>query len=410
MPQRTGRGPGAQRTHTRRAAGAQRADGDNLRMLQFELLATEGLARRGRLTLRRGVVETPVFMPVGTYGTVKGVLPQSLEAMGAQIILGNTFHLWLRPGVEVLDHFGGLHRFEGWHRPILTDSGGFQVWSLANADGGGRRISEEGVRFASPVNGDRLLLTPEVSMQIQRALDSDIAMQFDECTPYQTAGRLTTESQARASMELSLRWAVRCRAEFARLENPNALFGIVQGGMFEGLREESVAALAALDLPGYAIGGVSVGEPKAEMQRIVAHTPHRLPAAKPRYLMGVGTPEDLVEGVAAGVDMFDCVMPTRNARNGHLFTRFGDLKIRNARHRQDERPLDESCACLACSRFSRAYLHHLDRCDEMLGPMLASIHNLHYYLNLMREVREALDAGDFAGFARRFAQDRGRGV
>jgi queuine tRNA-ribosyltransferase len=379
-------------------------------MLQFELLCSEGHARRGRLTLNHGVVETPVFMPVGTYGTVKGVLPASLEAMGAQIILGNTFHLWLRPGIEVLSHFGGLHKFEGWGRPILTDSGGFQVWSLANADGSGRKISEEGVRFASPVNGDKLLLTPEVSMQIQRALDSDIVMQFDECTPYQTAGRLTTEAEARASMELSLRWAARCQAEFARLENPNALFGIVQGGMFEALREASVDALAAMGFPGYAIGGVSVGEPKAEMQRIVAHTPHRLPAAKPRYLMGVGTPEDLVEGVAAGVDMFDCVMPTRNARNGHLFTRFGDLKIRNARHRMDERPLDETCACHTCQHFSRAYLHHLDRCGEMLGPMLASIHNLHYYLNLMREVREALDAGAFADFAARFTQDRARGV
>ena len=379
-------------------------------MLSFELLRSEGHARRGRLTLTHGVVETPFFMPVGTYGTVKGVLPASLEAMGAQIILGNTFHLWLRPGIEVLNHFGGLHRFEGWSRPILTDSGGFQVWSLANADGSGRKISEEGVRFASPVNGDKLLLTPEVSMQIQRALDSDIVMQFDECTPYQTAGHLTTEAEARASMELSLRWAARCQAEFARLENPNALFGIVQGGMFESLREASADALAAMDFPGYAIGGVSVGEPKAEMQRIVAHTPHRLPAHKPRYLMGVGTPEDLVEGVAAGVDMFDCVMPTRNARNGHLFTRFGDLKIRNARHRMDERPLDESCACHTCQHFSRAYLHHLDRCGEMLGPMLASIHNLHYYLNLMREMREALDAGAFADFSTRFTRDRARGV
>ena len=379
-------------------------------MLEFELLTTDGLARRGRLRLAHGVVETPVFMPVGTYGTVKGVLPESLEAIGAQIILGNTFHLWLRPGTEVLAHFGGLHRFEGWSRPILTDSGGFQVWSLANADGTGRKISEEGVKFASPVNGDKLFLTPELSMQIQRALDSDIAMQFDECTPYQTAGRLTTEGEARASMELSLRWAARCKAEFKRIENPNALFGIVQGGMFEALREESVAKLAAMDFPGYSIGGVSVGEPKAEMQRIVAHTPHRLPTHKPRYLMGVGTPEDLVEGVAAGVDMFDCVMPTRNARNGHLFTRFGDLKIRNARHRMDELPIDESCTCTTCRRFSRAYLHHLDRCGEMLGPMLASIHNLHYYLNLMREVREALDAGRFGVFAAQFRQDRARGV
>jgi queuine tRNA-ribosyltransferase len=375
-------------------------------MLTFELLATEGEARRGRLTLNHGVVETPAFMPVGTYGTVKAVMPSALEAMGAQIILGNTFHLWLRPGLDVVRGFGGLHRFENWSRPILTDSGGFQVWSLGEM----RTIAEEGVRFASPVNGDKLLLTPEVSMQIQHVLNSDIAMQFDECTAYETAGHRTTEAEARTSMELSLRWARRCRDEFVRLENPNALFGIVQGGMFEALREESLAQLATLDLPGYAIGGVSVGEPKEEMRRIVAHTPHRLPAAKPRYLMGVGTPEDLVEGVAAGVDMFDCVMPTRNARNGHLFTRFGDLKIRNARHRGDERPLDPSCACQACSGFSRAYLHHLDRCGEMLFSMLATIHNLHYYLNLMREVRAAIETGTFAAFAQQFRADRARGV
>ena len=375
-------------------------------MLRFELLKTDGHARRGRLTLNHGVVETPVFMPVGTYGTVKGVMPSALETMGAQIILGNTFHLWLRPGLDVLQRFGGLHRFEGWQRPILTDSGGFQVWSLGEM----RKISEEGVKFASPVNGDKLFLTPEISMQIQHVLNSDIVMQFDECTPYETKGHATTEKEARASMELSLRWARRCLDEFKRLENPNALFGIVQGGMYENLREASLATLVELDLPGYAIGGVSVGEPKAEMQRIVAHTPHRLPANKPRYLMGVGTPEDLVEGVAAGVDMFDCVMPTRNARNGHLFTRFGDLKIRNARHRSDERPLDPTCTCSTCATFSRAYLHHLDRCGEMLGPMLASVHNLHYYVNLMREVREALDAGTFAAFAQHFAEDRRRGV
>src|ERR1700712_1271726 len=386
-------------------------------MLKFELLKTEGQARRGRLTLNHGTVETPVFMPVGTYGTVKGVMPASLEAMGAQIILGNTFHLWLRPGIEVLKQFGGLHRFEGWTRPMLTDSGGFQVWSLGEM----RKISEEGVKFASPVNGDKLFLTPEGSMQIQTLLNSDIAMQFDECTPYDTKGHLTTEAEARISMELSRRWAQRCKTEFARLENPNALFGIVQGGMFESLREESLAALVELDLPGYAVGGVSVGEPKEEMLRIMAHTPHRLPEDKPRYLMGVGTPEDLVEGVAQGVDMFDCVMPTRNARNAHLFTRFGDLKMRNARHRTDERPLDETCSCYACKGttsptgevtggFSRAYLHHLERCGKMLGPMLASIHNLHYYLNLMKEIRDALDAGRFGAFAQQFKQDRARGV
>ncbi len=374
----------------RDAAAPSGRDGRPLRqsrpMLQFDLIATEGLARRGRLRLNHGVVETPIFMPVGTYGTVKGVLPQSLRDMGAQIILGNTFHLWLRPGLDVIRAFGGLHRFEGWHAPILTDSGGFQVWSLGEM----RRISEEGVRFASPVNGDKLFLTPEVSMQIQTVLDSDIVMQFDECTPYETRGHLTTESEARASMELSLRWARRCVTEFERLGNRNALFGIVQGGMFETLREASLEALVALDLPGYAIGGVSVGEPKEDMRRIVAHTPHRLPAHKPRYLMGVGTPEDLVEGVACGVDMFDCVMPTRNARNGHLFTRHGDLRIRNARHKADTAPIDETCGCHTCaSGVSRAYLHHLDRCGEMLGPMLTSIHNLHFYLNLMHETAPA---------------------
>jgi queuine tRNA-ribosyltransferase len=375
-------------------------------MLNFELLKTEGLARRGRLTLNHGTVETPVFMPVGTYGTVKGVLPRSLEEMGAQIILGNTFHLWMRPGLDVLKTFGGLHRFEGWPRPILTDSGGFQVWSLGEM----RKISEEGVKFASPVNGDRLFLTPEVSMQVQTALNSDIVMQFDECTPYETKGRLTTEAEARASMELSVRWARRCQAEFARLENPNALFGIVQGGMYENLREASLDAMVALDLPGYAVGGVSVGEPKEDMLRIMAHTPRLLPPHKPRYLMGVGTPEDLVEGVANGLDMFDCVMPTRNARNGHLFTRFGDLKIRNAKHRNDERPLDPTCACHTCQHFSRAYLHHLERCGEMLAPMLASIHNLHYYVNLMREVRQALDEGRFEAFRAQFKADRAKGI
>jgi queuine tRNA-ribosyltransferase len=375
-------------------------------MLAFELLKTDGRARRGRLTLNHGVVETPVFMPVGTYGTVKGVMPSALEVMGAEIILGNTFHLWMRPGLDVLGKFGGLHRFENWRRPILTDSGGFQVWSLGEM----RKISEEGVRFASPVNGDKLFLTPEVSMQIQTVLNSDVVMQFDECTPYETKGEVTSERDARTSMELSLRWARRSRDEFARLGNPNALFGIVQGGMYESLREASLASLVELDLAGYAIGGVSVGEPKDEMLRIMAHTPHRLPERKPRYLMGVGTPEDLVEGVAQGVDMFDCVMPTRNARNGHLFTRFGDLRLRNARFRDDERPIDESCRCPTCAGFSRAYLHHLDRCGEMLGPMLNSIHNLHFYVNLMREIRAALDEDRFEGWRTQFRADRARGV
>ena len=369
--------------------------------------------------LNHGVVETPIFMPVGTYGTVKGVMPRSLHEMGAQIILGNTFHLWMRPGLDVVQQFGGLHAFEQWHKPILTDSGGFQVWSLGQM----RKISEEGVKFASPVNGDKLFLTPEISMQIQTTLNSDIVMQFDECTPYETKGTLTTEREARQSMELSLRWARRCQAEFERLGNPNALFGIVQGGMFEHLRDESLQQLVEMDFPGYAVGGVSVGEPKDEMLDIMAHTPHRLPAHKPRYLMGVGTPEDLVQGVADGVDMFDCVMPTRNARNGTMFTRFGDLKIRNARHKADHRPMDTSCTCYACAGssgvswdnggregFSRAYLHHLDRCGEMLGPMLTTVHNLHYYLNLMREVRESLEAGTFAQFRAQFKAERARGV
>jgi queuine tRNA-ribosyltransferase len=379
-------------------------------MLQFELQKTEGLARRGRLTLNHGVVETPIFMPVGTYGTVKGVMPRSLEEMGAQIILGNTFHLWMRPGLDIMKQFGGLHQFEAWHKPILTDSGGFQVWSLGDM----RKISEEGVRFASPVNGDKLFLTPEISMQIQTILNSDIVMQFDECTPYwkgdKASGHITTEREARASMELSLRWAKRCFTEFDRLQNPNALFGIVQGGMYENLREASLAGLVELDLPGYAIGGVSVGEPKDEMMRVMNHITPKLPDHKPRYLMGVGTPEDLVAGVATGVDMFDCVMPTRNARNGHLFTRFGDLRLRNSRNKADERTVDETCSCYTCANFSRAYLHHLDRCGEMLGPMLTTIHNLHYYLNLMQEVRDALDAGRFAAFQQQFAADRARGV
>ena len=379
-------------------------------MLNFDLIKTEGNARRGRLTLNHGVVETPIFMPVGTYGTVKGGMPQSLHDMGAQIILGNTFHLWMRPGLDVMQQFGGLHKFESWNKPILTDSGGFQVWSLGEM----RKISEEGVRFASPVNGDKLFLTPEISMQIQTILNSDIVMQFDECTPYwkgdKSLGHITTEKEARASMELSLRWAKRCQTEFDKLQNPNALFGIVQGGMFEHLREESLAALVDMDLPGYAVGGVSVGEPKDEMLRVMNHISHKLPANKPRYLMGVGTPEDLVAGVVAGIDMFDCVMPTRNARNGHLFTRFGDLRLRNARNKSDERPIDETCACYTCSNFSRAYLHHLDRCGEMLGPMLTTIHNLHYYLNLMKEVRESLDEGRFAAFQQQFAADRARGV
>ncbi len=375
-------------------------------MLNFELLARDGAARRGRITTARGAIDTPIFMPVGTYGAVKAMAPRELEEIGAQIILGNTFHLWLRPGTEVIGRFGGLHGFNGWQHPILTDSGGFQVFSL----GAMRKISEEGARFASPVNGDRLFLTPEVSMQIQRALDSDIAMIFDECTPYEIDGAPASHAAAAESMRLSLRWARRSREEFDRLANPNALFGIVQGGMFEQLRDESLAGLADIGFDGYAIGGLSVGEPKEEMLRLLEHVAPRLPADRPRYLMGVGTPEDLVAGVAAGVDMFDCVLPTRNARNGWLFTRWGDLRLRNARYRDDQRPIDEQCSCYACRNFSRAYVHHLQKVNEILGARLATIHNLHYYLWLMTEMRQAIAAGDFAGFQARFAAQRARGV
>ncbi|HEY4374587.1 MAG TPA: tRNA guanosine(34) transglycosylase Tgt [Burkholderiales bacterium] len=371
-------------------------------MLQFSLLATSGLARRGTLTLNHGVVQTPVFMPVGTYGSVKAMSPLELNEIGAQIVLGNTFHLWLRPGLEVIAAHSGLHRFMGWDKPILTDSGGFQVWSL----GALRKISEEGVKFASPVNGDKLFLGPEESMQIQRKLNSDVVMAFDECTPYAVDDIPIGRDAARESMELSMRWAKRSRAEFDRLENPNALFGIVQGGMFEDLRDESVARLEETGFPGYSIGGLSVGEPKEDMLRVLAHTAPRLPAHKPRYLMGVGTPEDLVDGVTAGIDMFDCVMPTRNARNGWLFTRFGDIKLRNARYRDDTRPLDETCACYACRNFTRAYLHHLHKLQEILGARLNTIHNLFYYQTLMAEMRAALEAGTFEQFRMQFARDR----
>ncbi len=366
--------------------------------MHFELLATDGGARRGRLTLNHGVVETPVFMPVGTYGTVKAMLPRDLREIGAQICLGNTFHLWLRPGLPVIAAHGGLHRFMGWDGPILTDSGGFQVFSL----GALRKIGEDGVRFSSPINGDKLFLTPEESMRIQRVLNSDVVMIFDECTPYPASF-----DAAAASMRLSLRWARRSRDEFDRLENPNALFGIVQGGMHEALRDESLAGLRDIGFDGFAIGGLSVGEPKEDMARILAHTTPRLPAAKPRYLMGVGTPEDLVHGVQAGIDMFDCVMPTRNARNGHLFTRHGDVRIKNAQYKDDPRPLDESCDCYTCRNFSRAYLHHLFRVGEILGAQLNTIHNLRYYQTLMRELREAIAAGRLAETAAAFHAARG---
>jgi queuine tRNA-ribosyltransferase len=368
--------------------------------MQFQVLATSGRARRGRLELAHGSVDTPIFMPVGTYGTVKAMAPDELVALGAQIVLGNTFHLWLRPGQEVIAAHGGLHRFMGWERPILTDSGGFQVFSL----GALRKVREDGVTFASPVNGDRLLLTPEISMEVQRTLDSDVVMIFDECTPYPAA-----RDEAARSMELSLRWAARSRRAFDELANPNALFGIVQGGMHEDLRDVSREGLAAIGFDGYAIGGLSVGEPKDEMLRVLDHTAPRLPDDKPRYLMGVGTPEDIVAGVAAGVDMFDCVLPTRNARNGWLFTRYGDVKIRNARHRTDTGPLDPTCACPTCRGFSRAYLHHLQRVNEILGARLNTLHNLHYYLQLAAEIRAAIADGSFAEWSARFRADRTRG-
>jgi queuine tRNA-ribosyltransferase len=365
--------------------------------MKFELLAGDAGARRGRLTLAHGVVETPVFMPVGTYGSVKAMPPASLDEIGAQIVLGNTFHLWLRPGLDIVAAHGGLHRFMGWEKPILTDSGGFQVFSLGEL----RKISEEGVKFASPVNGDRLFLTPEESMRIQHVLNSDIVMIFDECTPYPA-----TEREAADSMRLSLRWARRSRDEHDRLDNSNALFGIVQGGMYEALRDESLAGLADIGFDGYAIGGLSVGEPKDEMARILAHTAPRLPAGRPRYLMGVGTPEDIVFAVGQGIDMFDCVMPTRNARNGWLFTRHGDVKIKNAVHKNDLRPLDETCTCYTCRHFTRAYLHHLHRVGEILGAQLNTIHNLFYYQTLMRELRAAIEAHAFAAYVAEFRRTR----
>jgi queuine tRNA-ribosyltransferase len=364
--------------------------------MNFELLATDGAARRARVALAHGVVETPAFMPVGTYGTVKAMSPAELTEVGAQIVLGNTFHLWLRPGLEVIAAHQGLHRFMGWDGPILTDSGGFQVFSL----GALRKITEEGVKFASPINGDRLLLTPEESMRIQRVLNADIVMIFDECTPYPAS-----HGAAADSMRLSLRWARRSRD--AHGDNPNALFGIVQGGMYEDLREESLAGLEAIGFDGYAIGGLSVGEPKEDMMRILAHLAPRLPPERPRYLMGVGTPEDIVAAVARGIDLFDCVLPTRNARNGWLFTRFGDIKIRNAKYRDDTRPLDETCVCPTCRHFSRAYLHHLQKVKEILGARLNTLHNLHYYQWLMQGLREAIAEERLGSFVTEFRRDRG---
>ena len=361
--------------------------------MKFDLLATDGAARRARLTLRRGVVETPAFMPVGTYGTVKAMTPEELQQLGAQIVLGNTFHLMLRPGVDVIRAHGGLHAFMNWQGPILTDSGGFQVFSLAEL----RKLGEDGVRFRSPVNGDPVFLSPEISMQVQTILDSDVVMAFDECPPYPCS-----VGKARESMELSMRWARRSRTEFLELGNPNALFGIVQGGTWTDLRSESLEALLEIGFEGYAIGGLAVGEPAAERERVLEELTPRMPADRPRYLMGVGTPADLVAAVARGVDMFDCVMPTRNARNGHLFTSQGVVKIRNSGHRADTGALDPACDCYTCRNYSRAYLRHLDRCNEILGARLNTIHNLHYYLGLMQRIRDAVAERRYASFAAGF--------
>jgi len=363
----------------------------NNHTMEFQLLNTDGHARRGRLTFARGVVETPIFMPVGTYGAVKSLTPEELNDVGAQIILGNTFHLMLRPGTGVIKAHGDLHDFMRWQKPILTDSGGFQVFSL----GALRKISEQGVTFQSPVNGDKIFMGPEESMRVQRELGSDIVMIFDECTPYPA-----TVDEAADSMRLSLRWAARSKA--AHGDNPNALFGIVQGGMYPWLRRESIAGLVDIGFDGYAIGGLSVGEPKEEMMATLDAIHPEMPADKPRYLMGVGTPEDLVEAVRRGIDMFDCVMPTRNARNGHLFTRAGVIKIRNSQYEFDNRPLDEGCGCYTCRNYSRAYLKHLDKCQEMLGARLNTIHNLYYYLNLMQGLRDAIEGQKLDAFIGEF--------
>ena len=369
--------------------------------MKFELDTTDGRARRGRLVFERGTVETPAFMPVGTYGTVKGMTPEEVRETGAEILLGNTFHLWLRPGEAIMRKHGDLHDFMNWHGPILTDSGGFQVFSLGDI----RKITEEGVHFRSPINGEKIFLDPEKSMQIQNSLGSDVVMIFDECTPYPA-----TEDEARKSMQMSLRWAQRSRDEFDKLENPNSLFGIIQGGVYEDLRDESVKGLVNIGFDGYAVGGLAVGEPKEDMHRILEHVCPQIPTDKPRYLMGVGKPEDLVEGVRRGVDMFDCVMPTRNARNGHLFTSEGVIKIRNARHRDDTATLDTKCDCYTCKNYSRAYLYHLDRCNEILGARLNTIHNLRYYQRLMEGLRGAIETGTLDAFVEEFYTSQGREV
>ena len=370
--------------------------------MTFDLLATDGLARRGRLRFPRGTVETPAFMPVGTYGTVKGVLPHQVRELGAEIILGNTFHLYLRPGLEVIADHGGLHRFAQWNGPILTDSGGFQVFSLAR----NRTITEAGVTFAAPTDGRKVFLGPEESMHVQKVLDSDVVMIFDECPPVTIDGAPVSVERVRASMELSLRWAARSKR--AHEGNDAALFGIVQGGVHRDLRTQSVAGLEETGFDGYAIGGLAVGETEAERNAMLVHTAPQLPTDRPRYLMGVGRPEDLVEAVARGVDMFDCVMPTRNARNGHYFTSTGTVRVRNAKYERDLRPIEEGCDCHACANgFTRSYLRHLDRCNEMLGPMLGTLHNLRYYQRLMAQMRAAIGPGRFADFRAEFYALRG---
>lgn len=359
--------------------------------MRFELVDRHLNARAGKLTFDRGEVETPVFIPVGTYGTVKAMTPEELVELGARVVLGNTYHLMLRPGTRVIEAHGGLHRFMHWDGPILTDSGGFQVFSLGDR----RTIAEEGVTFRSPVNGDKVFLSPEISIKMQAALDADIVMVFDECTPYPA-----THDQARRSMELSLRWAARSKA--AHSGNSAALFGIIQGGLFPDLRAASLAGLLEMDFDGYAIGGLSVGEPKEDMAAVAADIAGQMPAGKPRYLMGVGTPEDLIEAVGRGIDMFDCVLPTRNARNGHLYTSTGVVKIRNAVHRESLDPLDPTCTCYSCRNYTRAYLHHLDKTNEILGSRLNTIHNLAYYLDLMRRARGAIVEHRFDEFAQAF--------
>jgi queuine tRNA-ribosyltransferase len=368
-------------------------------MMQFKLIQKDGAARRGELKLQHGIVQTPVFMPVGTYGAVKSLSPKDLESLGFEIILGNTFHLWLRPGLDTISTFKGLHDFTQWHRSILTDSGGFQVWSLGKM----RKITEEGVEFKSPINGNSCFLSPEDSMRIQKALNSDIVMIFDECTPYPAS-----HEEAKNSMQLSLKWAY--RSKVAHESNQNALFGIIQGGMFEDLREYSLDELKKINFDGYAIGGLSVGEPKEEMQKVITFIEPKMPEDKPRYLMGVGTPEDIIEAIAHGIDMFDCVMPTRNARNGWLFSRYGDLKLKNIQYKNDTNPIDSDCECYTCQNFSRAYLHHLFRIGEMLGSRLNTIHNLFYYQKIVQEARLAIENGTFEAYRKIFHQDRKRGI